>query len=380
MKRIYCDISATTPLDPRIGDFLRELNGSAFGNPSSIHREGQAARAVVEKSRRQLATALICTSNEIIFTSSGSESNNMVLKGVLNPGDHLITSSYEHPAIGNVLPILEKQDVKISQVKPDGNGRILPSSIERQIRENTRLISIMWVNNELGTINPISEIGTIARDNNILFHSDGVQAFGKIRVDLSEIPVDFLSMSAHKLYGPKGVGALYKRQGVTLTPLIHGGGQESNLRASTENVSGIGGFGMAAQLAADYLEENIEHINNLEAYFLSLLNEEVINFKVNGKDRVPGVLNLTFPDMDGQSLVLQLDLAGIGISFGAACASGTMKASKMLLDLGLTEEDSLSTVRISFGKIHNRDEVHKVAETLADILKKSISILEEHEG
>ena len=380
MKRIYCDISATTPLDPRIGDFLRELNGSAFGNPSSIHREGQAARAVVEKSRRQLATALICTSNEIIFTSSGSESNNMVLKGVLNPGDHLITSSYEHPAIGNVLPILEQQGIEISQVQPDGNGRILPSSIERQIRENTRLISIMWVNNELGIINPISEIGTIARDNNILFHSDGVQAFGKIRVDLSKIPVDFLSMSAHKLYGPKGVGALYKRQGATLTPLIHGGGQESNLRASTENVSGIGGFGMAAQLAADYLEENIEHINNLEAYFLSLLNEKVIDFEVNGKDRVPGVLNLTFPDMDGQSLVLQLDLAGIGISFGAACASGTMKASKMLLDLGLTKEDALSTVRISFGKIHNRDEVHKVAETLADILKKSISILEEHEG
>jgi len=292
----------------------------------------------------------------------------------------LITSSYEHPAIGNVLPILEQQGIEISQVQPDGNGGILPSSIERQIRENTRLISIMWVNNELGTINPISEIGTIARDNNILFHSDGVQAFGKIRVDLSEIPVDFLSMSAHKLYGPKGVGALYKRQGATLTPLIHGGGQESNLRASTENVSGIGGFGMAAQLAADYLEENIEHINNLEAYFLSLLNEEVINFKVNGKDRVPGVLNLTFPDMDGQSLVLQLDLAGIGISFGAACASGTMKASKMLLDLGLTEEDALSTVRISFGKIHNRDEVQKVAETLADILKKSISVLEEHEG
>ena len=177
-----------------------------------------------------------------------------------------------------------------------------------------------------------------------------------------------------------GVGALYKRQGATITPLIHGGGQESNLRASTENVSGIGGFGMAAQLAADYLEENIDHINNLEAYFLSLLNEEEINFEVNGKDRVPGVLNLTFPDMDGQSLVLQMDLAGIGISFGAACASGTMKASKMLLDLGLTEEDALSTVRISFGKIHNRDEVHKVAETLADILKKSISILEEHEG
>lgn len=359
---------------------MHNLNGSAYGNPSSIHREGQAAKAIVEKSRRQLATALSCTPEEIIFTSSGSESNNMVLKGVLNLGDHLITSSYEHPAIGKVLPILEQQGIEISQVQPDRNGRISPSSVEGQIRNNTRLISIMWVNNELGTINPISEIGAIARERKILFHSDGVQAFGKIRVDLSEISVDYLSMSAHKLYGPKGVGALYKRQGTTLTPLIHGGGQESNLRASTENVSGIGGFGMAAQLAADHLEENIEHINNLEEYFLSLLDEDVINYKVNGKDRVPGVLNLTFPDMDGQSLVLQLDLAGVGVSFGAACASGTMKASNMLLDLGLTEKDALSTIRISFGKIHSRDEVKTVAEALADILKKSITVLEEHEG
>ena len=380
MKRIYCDISATTPLEPRIGDFMRDLNLNAYGNPSSIHREGQAAKAVVEKSRRQLATALSCTPDEIIFTSSGSESNNMVLKGVLKSGDHFITSSYEHPAIGKILPVLEQQGVEISQVQPDGNGRISPSSVEGQIRENTRLISIMWVNNELGTINPVSEIGAIARERKILFHSDGVQAFGKIRVNLSEIPVDFLSMSAHKLYGPKGVGALYKRQGAALAPLIHGGGQESNLRASTENVSGIGGFGMAAQLAADKLEENIEQISNLEASFLSLLDEKAINYKVNGKDTVPGVLNLTFPEMDGQSLVLQLDLAGIGISFGAACASGTMKASKMLLDLGLTKEDALSTVRISFGKIHNHEEMQAVAETLADILKKSISVLEEHEG
>ena len=197
IKRIYCDISATTPLDPRIGEFLIDLNEHIYGNPSSIHREGQAAKAVVEKSRRQLANALNSKPEEIIFTSSGSESNNMVLKGVLNPGDHFITSSYEHPAILKVLPFLESKNISTTIVNPDKNGLIHPSDIEENINANTRLISIMWVNNELGTINPISEIGSIARNRNILFHSDAVQALGKIYIKVDETPVDILSMSAH---------------------------------------------------------------------------------------------------------------------------------------------------------------------------------------
>ena len=380
IKRIYCDISATTPLDPRIGEFLIDLNEHIYGNPSSIHREGQAAKAVVEKSRRQLANALNSKPEEIIFTSSGSESNNMVLKGVLNPGDHFITSSYEHPAILKVLPFLESKNISTTIVNPDKNGLIHPSDIEENINANTRLISIMWVNNELGTINPISEIGSIARNKNILFHSDAVQALGKIYINVDETPVDFLSMSAHKLYGPKGIGALYKRRGSKLEPLIHGGGQESNLRASTENIGGIAGFGMAVELSTSKLKENTDHILCLESYFLNLLNEQNISYTINGKKRIPGVFNITFHGVIGQDLVLQLDFSGIGISFGSACTSGTVKASEMLLEMGITKEDALSTVRISFGKIHQLEDVKKVADSIREILQSNVKELVNHGG
>ena len=378
IKRIYCDISATTPLDPQISEFLIDLNEHIYGNPSSIHREGQAAKAVVEKSRRQLANALNSNPEEIIFTSSGSESNNMVLKGVLNPGDHFITSSYEHPAILKVLPFLESKNISTTIVNPDKNGLILPSDIEENINANTRLISIMWVNNELGTINPISEIGSIARNRNILFHSDAVQALGKIYINVDETPVDFLSMSAHKLYGPKGIGALYKRRGSKLEPLIHGGGQEHSLRASTENIGGIAGFGMAAELSTSKLEENTNHILRLESYFLNLLNEQNISYTINGTKRIPGVFNITFHGVNGQDLVMQLDFSGIGISFGSACTSGTVKASEMLLEMGITKEDALSTVRISFGKIHQLEDVKKVADSIGEILQSSVKELVNH--
>ena len=380
IKRIYCDISATTPLDPQISEFLIDLNEHIYGNPSSIHREGQAAKAVVEKSRRQLANALNSNPEEIIFTSSGSESNNMVLKGVLNPGDHFITSSYEHPAILKVLPFLESKNISTTIVNPDKNGLIHPSDIEENINANTRLISIMWVNNELGTINPISEIGSIARNRNILFHSDAVQALGKIYINVDETPVDFLSMSAHKLYGPKGIGALYKRRGSKLELLIHGGGQESNLRASTENIGGIGGFGMAAELSTSKLKENTDHIHRLESYFLNLLNEQNITYTINGIKRIPGVFNITFHGSNGQDLVMQLDFSGIGISFGSACASGTVKASEMLIGMGITKEDALSTVRISFGKIHQLEDVKKVADSIGEILQSSVKELVNHGG
>ena len=380
IERIYCDISATTPLDPQISEFLIDLNEHIYGNPSSIHREGQAAKAVVEKSRRQLANALNSNPEEIIFTSSGSESNNMVLKGVLNPGDHFITSSYEHPAILKVLPFLESKNISTTIVNPDKNGLIHPSDIEENINANTRLISIMWVNNELGTINPISEIGSIARNKNILFHSDAVQALGKIYINVDETPVDFLSMSAHKLYGPKGIGALYKRGGSKLEPLIHGGGQESNLRASTENIGGIGGFGMAAELSTSKLEENTDHILCLESYFLNLLNEQNISYTINGTKRIPGVFNITFHGVNGQDMVMQLDFLGIGISFGSACTSGTVKASEMLLEMGISKEDALSTVRISFGKIHQLEDVKKVADSIGEILQSNVKELVNHGG
>jgi len=378
-SRIYCDISATTPLDPEINQFINNLNSRVFGNPSSIHREGQAAKAVIEKSRIQIAKALNAKPEEIIFTSSGSESNNMVVKGVLNPGDHFITSSYEHPAILNIIPYLEKNNIKISIINPNKKGVIGPIDIKNSIRENTRLISIMWVNNELGTINPINEIGNLAKENNILFHSDAVQAFGKIDLDIQQTAIDFISMSAHKLYGPKGVGGIFKRSGAKLSPLIHGGGQEHNLRASTENIAGIGGFGLASEIAVSNLQKNFDYILKLETCFLDGLNKHNIPYSINGENRVPGVFNITFFDMSGQDLVLQLDFSGIGISSGSACTSGTVKASEMLIGMGLNEKDALSTVRISFGKIHSIDQINKVIKEIINILQNNKKV-SKHNG
>ena len=369
MKRIYLDISATTPLSSRVSDFMHRLQQEAYGNPSSIHREGQTAHAVVEKSRRQISRVLNCKADEIIFTSSGTEANNMVLKGVLTKGDHFITSSYEHPAILRVLPYLEELGVEISLVKPDTKGQITLQAIKYAFKENTRLISIMYVNNELGTINPIAEIGNFVQSQNVLFHSDAVQAMGKIPLDVQSIPIDFMSMSAHKLYGPKGSGALFKRDGTNLNPLIHGGGQEANLRASTENVVGIAGFGMAAELANISLKENTEHIKDLETCFVENLEGQSINYHINGENRIPGVFNITFPGEDGPSLVMKLDLAGISISFGAACASGASKASGMLLDIGLSEQDARASVRISFGKIHSMKDIKQLVETIHSLIR-----------
>ena len=380
MNRVYFDISATTPTDPRVANYMHDLQKETYGNPSSIHREGQAARAVIEKSRHQLALSLSCLPEEIIFTSSGTESNNMVLKGVLSSKDHLITSSYEHPAILKILPYLEEKGIEYSLIKPDKNGIIQPESVKKEIKKNTRLISIMYVNNELGTINPIFEIASISHEKGILFHSDAVQAMGKIPFDVSNIPADFLSISAHKLYGPKGAGALFIRKGVSLIPLIHGGGQETNLRASTENIVGIGGFGMAVELAAMNLTDNSKHITRLEKFFISYLDEKKIEYKINGIHRVPGVLNMTFFNIDGQNLVMQLDMAGIGISFGAACASGTAKASSILLDMGFTKKDALSTVRISFGKIHQLEDLKMVVNAIQQIIINQGEEFFAHEG
>jgi len=371
MKRIYCDISATTPIDMEVANLMHDLQKTIFGNPSSIHREGQAAKVLIEKARRQIATSLTCSPEEIIFTSSGTEANNMILKGVLKSGDHLITSTYEHPAITEVIPYLKENGIEVSLIAPNNGGLIEPGQVLRRIKKNTRLISIMFVNNELGVINPIEDIASIANNNSILIHSDAVQAFGKIPINLDQIPLDFISISSHKLYGPKGAGALFKRQGTKIAPMIYGGGQESNLRASTENFIGIAGFGLASEIAFSNLKINSKKISSLENLFTSELDKQKINYKINGIKRIPGVFNITFNKLDGQQLVLNLDMCGIGISFGAACASGTTKVPEFLIKLGLTKKEALSSVRISFGKIHSEKDVITVAKEIGKIINKN---------
>ncbi len=370
MKKVYCDISATTPIDDEVANLMLTIQKNVFGNPSSIHKYGQESHAIIEKSRLQIADSLGCHQEEIIFTGCGSESNNIALKGIINTDDHIISSSYEHPSVINVLRSLEKQGNSVTLIRPAADGKIDPESIKKNITKKTRMISIMLANNELGSINNINKIGNVAKENNIILHVDAVQCIGKIPINLNHLSIDMMSISAHKFYGPKGVGALFIRKGIDLNPILDGGGQELNLRPGTENIAGIAGLGLAMKKACQKLEENIEHIKSLEDRFVSLLSKNKINYILHTKDRLPGVLAIGFPEIDGQSLLIALDLKGVAVSFGSACSSGTTKASKILLDAGIDEKLAKSTLRISFGKIHTNDDIDYVADALSSIINR----------
>ena len=370
MKKIYFDIAATTPVDPKVATLMSHIMTQTFGNPSSIHKFGQESHSVIERARLQLATALNCVPGEIIFTGGGSESNNLVLQGILNSGDHIITSAYEHPAILNVVEALQAKGVEATLIDPNENGVIDCTEVISAIQPNTKLISIMAVNNELGTINPIAKLGEISVENNILFHTDAVQMFGKLPMDLSEIHIDFMSISAHKLYGPKGVGALYIRQGTKLPAILHGGGQENDLRPGTENIPGIAGFGLAAELATINLPTNIENILELEKRFLIALTENGIEFTRHCKSHIPGLMNISFHDVNSKPLLMNLDMEGVAISAGSACASGTLKASKVLLQMGVSEKLASESVRISLGKFHSKEDVDYTIQKITELIPR----------
>jgi len=376
MKNVYCDISATTPVATEVLDLMQDVQRRIFGNPSSIHKYGQEAHAVIERARLQVAYGLNCDPGEIIFTGGGSESNNLALQGWLNPGDHIITSTFEHPAVINVIKGLSKKGITSTFISPEQSGSISPDDVNSAITEQTRMISIMAVNNELGTVNPIIEIGEIANRNAIPFHTDAVQMLGKLPIDLENLHIDLMSMSAHKLYGPKGVGALYIRTGVKLPPTLFGGGQENNLRPGTENIAGIAGFGLAVELATNEFAKKSTHVNDLESLFIQKLKENCISYTINGKARVPGILNISFHGTNAQSLLMNLDMAGVAISAGSACASGTIKPSPILLEIGLSEKIAQETVRISFGKIHTEADINYVSEQILKITKRLNNIAE----
>ena len=372
MKQIYFDHSATTPISEDILEHMYQVLKNNFGNPSSIHQFGQSSRALIENARRQIAITIGASPKEIYFTGGGSESNNIVIKNILNPGDHLITSSIEHPAILKPAEELQKNGVEVSFVKPNSDGIIQTKDVIKSIKDNTKLISIMMVNNELGTINPIKEYSQSINNKGILLHTDAVQAFGKIPLNVSELNVDVLSLSGHKFYGPKGVGILYKKNNIPLTGLITGGGQEQDLRAGTENVAGISAIGIAAEKSFKNLENNSKKITEITDYFLSKLINENITHKINGSNRVPGVLNISFPKISGQILMINLDLLGIAVSYGAACSSGTPKPPKVLLETGLPSELAKSSIRISFGKDNTIEEIDYFIDSLKSILSKEL--------
>ena len=369
-KYSYFDIAATTPIDNQVIDLMHEINSEYFGNPSSIHAIGQKSHNLIEKSRINISEVLNCKSSEIFFTSGGSESNNIVLKGLLKEGDHFITSSYEHPSILGLAKDLMKNDIEISFIKPDKDGIINVNDVKNSIKENTKLISIMYVNNELGTINPIEDIANLSKQNNILFHSDAVQYIGKEKINLLESNIDFLSIGAHKFYGPKGIGVLYMKSIHTINPLISGGGQESGIRAGTENISYIAGMSLALKLSNDNYKKNKEYTLSLENYFIEELKQSKIKYRINGKNRMPGIMNITFFNIDGQALLMNLDLMNIAISYGSACSSGSVSAPLALLEIGMEKSEAQSSVRISFGKMNNKDNIDYLISSLKTIISR----------
>ena len=353
MHRVYLDNNATTPVLPEVFEAMRPFFGERFGNASSIHHHGQETRAAVEDARESVAELLGCTAPEIVFTSGGTECDNLAIAGWVAAGDHVITSSIEHHAVLHACKHLEKLGCEVTILPVDGRGLIDPEDVRRALRPNSKLISIMMANNETGVLQPVEEIGKIAREARILFHSDAVQAAAKVRVNVRQIGCDALSISGHKIHAPQGVGALYVKKGTRIQPLFHGGRHERSRRAGTENVPGIVGLGRAAQLAKEALdraedEKMAAMRDRLEHGILAQVNEAGVNGE--GAPRVPNTTNIHFDHIEGESLVIALDLKQLAVSTGAACSSGAIEPSHVLVAMGLGPDQARASIRFSLGK------------------------------
>lgn len=376
MRRIYFDHSATTPVLPEVVEAMLPCFTQYFGNASEPHLPGREAKKLLEASRETVARAIGAHPEEIIFTSGGTESDNLALKGVVEAlskkGNHIITSSIEHPAIGNTCKYLQRRGFEITYVPVDKYAIVDPDHVAAAITDRTILISIMHANNVVGSIQPIAEIGKIARERGIIFHTDAVQSFGTLETDVGELNVDLMSMSSHKLHGPKGVGALYIRKGTKLTPQMQGGEHEKRRRAGTENVPGIVGFAKAVEIAMAEREEKVERLEELRKYLVAGVLERVEEVSYNGhpEKRLPGNANFSFKYIEGESLVLQLDMVGIAVSSGSACASASLEPSHVLLAMGLTAEDAHGSLRVTMGRSNTKEEVDYFLEVLPEVVGK----------
>ena len=387
VEPIYFDHSATTPLDPRVVQAMEPWLGATFGNPSSLHWAGRQAREAVELARCQVAALLNAQPNEIIFTASGTEADNLALRGVieaLGPGDHhLVTSAIEHPAILNTCRYLERRGVEVTYLPVSVEGIVNPTDLIQALRPTTRLVSIMAANNVVGTLQPVTELGRIARTRGVLFHTDAVQAAGKIPFDMQAQPVDLLSMSAHKLHGPKGIGLLYVREGVPLAPLIHGGGQERGLRSATENVAGIVGLGLAAELARVEMADEAARLVHLRDRLIDQVTATIPNAYLVGHRyrRLPGHICLGFAGQEGEAikLLLALDAAGIAISTGSACsAHHATEPSYILRALGFDPLQARGSLRITLGRFNTDAEVDRFLEVLPPLVGELRPITSRH--
>jgi len=373
MRRFYLDNNATTPVLPEVFEAMRPYFSERFGNASSIHHHGQDTRAAVEQARDSVAALLGCRASEIIFTSGGTESDNLAIAGLTAPGDHVITSGVEHHAVLHAVKHLEKTGCEITFLPVDGRGLVDPDDVRRALRPNTRLISIMMANNETGVLQPVEEIGEIAAEADLFFHTDAVQAAAKIPIDVAHIGCDALSISGHKFHAPQGVGALYLRKGTRLQPLFHGGRHERSRRAGTENVPGIVGLGKAAELAAQGFERRDDQKlaalrDRLERGILSHIDEAGVNG--DGAVRTPNTTNIYFDHIDGEPLVIALDLKGLSVSSGAACSSGAIEPSHVLTAMGLRPDRARASVRFSLGKQTTQEDIDFALELVPETVAR----------
>jgi len=376
MRRVYFDHSATTPVDSEVAKVMMEYMTEKFGNPGSIHYFGREANKAVGEARAHVAALLGANTNEIFFTSGGTESDNLALKGVAfanrKKGNHIITTAIEHHAVIHACENLEKQGFTVTYLPVDENAMVRIEDVKNAITDKTILISVMFANNEVGTIQPIKEIGQLAKEKGIYFHTDAVQAVGNYPIDVNEYNIDLLSISAHKLYGPKGIGVLYVRKGVKIESLQQGGSQERKLRPGTENVPSIVGLGKAAQLAKLEMVERMAHVQGLRDKLIKGIQEKITDIKLNGhpEKRLPGNVNISFFYIEGESLLLNLDMKGIAGSSGSACTSGSLDPSHVLLAMGMTHETAHGSLRLSLGRGNTQADVDYCLEVLPLIVEK----------
>jgi cysteine desulfurase len=364
IRRVYLDNNATTPVLPEVMEAMRPYFGEHFGNASSIHHHGQETRGAVERARESVAALLGCRASEVIFTSGGTEADNLAVFGLARSGDHVITSTMEHHAVLNTCKHLQATGCEVTYIPVDGHGLVDPANLKRAIRSNTKLITIMFANNETGVVQPVSEIGKIAAEADVYFHTDAVQAAGKIPIDVSDIGCDLLTISGHKLHGPQGVGALYVRKGTQIQALLHGGSHERSRRAGTENVPGIVGLGKAAELACVGFErgDNLRMDGQKMAAARDRLERELLEIEATGLNgegapRVPNTTNIYFDGIDGEALVIALDLKGLAVSTGAACSSGAIEPSHVLTAMGLRHDRAKASIRFSLGKQNTTEDL-----------------------
>lgn len=376
MRQVYLDYSATTPVKKEVLDAMLPYFTELYGNPSSLYSIAAESKDALAKARKQVADLIGAGEKEILFTSCGTEADNWAVMGAAdalkNKGNHIITTKIEHHAMLHSCEFLEKRGYDITYLDVDQEGRVDPAALRAAITDKTILISIMFVNNEIGTIEPIKELAAIAKEQGVLFHTDGVQALGNVEIDVKDLGVDMMSMSAHKIYGPKGVGALYIRKGVRISNYLHGGAQENKKRAGTENLAGIVGFGKAAELAKEHLQEHIRHTSSLRDRLISKVQSQLDHVYVNGsmEHRHPGNANMTFEFIEGEAMLLYLDMNGIAVSTGSACSSASLTPSHVLSALGIPVERIHGTLRFTIGDMTTEEDIDYVVEVLKNVVNK----------